>query len=138
LNCCICPQTFVYTLVHSFDNIIYLLFLRWMKPCKVVTSCCSRLASLWSRYVWTLSPSTDSSCNVCPRLTDKLQVLNKLPTELRHILVPQGRISWPKNINNKNVGISIFLFCVSQPDQREVPLKFTRFNMIMCHVCCIR
>jgi len=59
-----------------------------------------------------------------PRSTDIKQVLNELPTDKRHIKVPQDRLICPTHVNNKEKQVfeTIPYKCVTRPDLSVVPL----------------
>jgi len=62
--------------------------------------------------------------NAFPRSTDMIQVLNELPSDKRHIKVPQDTLLCPTHVNNKIklVFENILFRCVTRPDLSVVPL----------------
>jgi len=51
--------------------------------------------------------------NTFPRSTDKIQILNELPTDKRQIKVPQDSMLYPTYVNNKKI-LKIFVFEFAQ------------------------
>jgi len=67
--------------------------------------------------------------NAFPSSTYKMQALNELPTDIRHIKVPQDRLLCPTAIDNKKKQFSENLLskCVTRPDLSGVPLMSLKF-----------
>jgi len=71
--------------------------------------------------------------NAFPRSTNIIQVLNELPTDKRHIKVPQDRLLCPTHINNKKKQVFL-LKCVTQPDLSRVPfLQLVIYTISVWH-----
>jgi len=64
----------------------------------------------------------EKGCNAFPRSTDQqiIQVLNELPTDKRHVKVPQDGLLCPTHVVNKKNGVSKSFFLSVLHDQTSV------------------
>jgi len=63
--------------------------------------------------------------NAFPRSTDKIQILSDLPTDKRHIKVPQDRLLCLTHVDNKKKQVfeKNLFNCVTRPELGGVPLN---------------